>query len=348
MTEATADIAQSNVTSINHWPRLSDEMVLIILSYLPLKDLVKASLINKKFRDLSRDDSLWTELTLDSKDIRLKAESCRKLVERCNKLASLKISNEFIHWYRVNIMTVVTRAKATLKSLEIDSSMRTWSPTAMAKLGQMKNLTFLSMSFRSDTLAVNGYAGVEMLLELAKLDKLEVLNLWISHRKIDKNYSLPTNSATMKNVFEKLKKLKYVKISLPTSYQDESLMTTLAKNNPDLTGLHFMDYPSLSDESVDHLAESCPGLQEVRIGYSHGPSEIVNEKLVNFVKKFRWLERLDVRCHQITDDGTERIVGAAKNLKYLHVDWAPKVTKDLVDRLKMEYPDLTFMINNGY
>ena len=67
MTEApaVADAAQGSVTNINHWPRLSNELVLIIFSHLPLKDLVSVSLINKKFRDLSRDDSLWTELTLD-------------------------------------------------------------------------------------------------------------------------------------------------------------------------------------------------------------------------------------------------------------------------------------------
>ena len=94
MMEAPTAAVQDSASNINHWPRLSDEMVLMILSHLPLKDLVMVSLINKKFRDLSRDDSLWTELTLDYEDIKNKTESCRKLVERCKKLASLKISNQ--------------------------------------------------------------------------------------------------------------------------------------------------------------------------------------------------------------------------------------------------------------
>ena len=151
----------------------------------------------------------------------------------------------------------------------------------------------------------------------------------------------------MKSVFEKLKKLENVKIFLPTSYYDESLVTTLAKNNPDLTRLVFTDYPSLSDGCVDLLADSCPGLQEVRIGFRQGNREIVNERLVNFVKKFRRLEKLEVRCHKITEDGIERLLGAAKNLKYLDVDWAPMVTNDLVERLRMEYPDLTLRIYNA-
>ena len=54
--------------STNHWLRLSDEMVLLVFRQLPQKELVTISLVSKRFRDLSRDDSLWTELTLDYKD----------------------------------------------------------------------------------------------------------------------------------------------------------------------------------------------------------------------------------------------------------------------------------------
>ena len=46
-------------SGVNHWPLLSDEVVLYILRLLPQKDLVKSSLIDRRFRDLSRDDSLW-------------------------------------------------------------------------------------------------------------------------------------------------------------------------------------------------------------------------------------------------------------------------------------------------
>ena len=64
-----AEAADHN-DGINHWPRLSDEMVLLILSHLPRKVLVRASEVNKRFRDLSQDDSLWPhELTLDYDDI---------------------------------------------------------------------------------------------------------------------------------------------------------------------------------------------------------------------------------------------------------------------------------------
>ena len=181
MIEAPVAADPSTPTNINHWPILSNEMVLMILRHLPLKELAKMSLINKKFRDFSRDDSLWTELTLDYEDIKQNAESCRKLVERCKKLANLKISNESHNWLTLNIMTVVTRAKESLKSLEVHPSMTTWSPAAMAKLGQMKNLTSLTLKVNTDAKQVYSYEGAKILEELAKLDKLEVLNLRISH-----------------------------------------------------------------------------------------------------------------------------------------------------------------------
>ena len=80
---------------VNHWPLLSDEVVIYILRLLPQKDLVRSSLIDRRFRTLSRDDSLWTKLTLDVENIKQNAESCRKLVDRCKKLTSLKISSNF-------------------------------------------------------------------------------------------------------------------------------------------------------------------------------------------------------------------------------------------------------------
>ena len=373
MMEASVASDHNVATAVNHWPRLSDEMVLFILSHLPRKDLVKVSKVSKKFRDLSRDDSLWTDLTLDCKDIKRKADSCRKLVERCKKLAILKISNRFVN-STVNIMTVVIRAKESLKSLEVNRLLETWTPAAMAKLGQMKNLSCLTMDFNSDALKVNGYAGAKMLEDLAKLDKLEVLNLVISHR--EEGFHPRSNSLpSMKNVFQTLKKLKNVNISLPDSNYDESLVVTLAKNSPDLTSLRFMNYPPLSEESVDILASSCPSLQELNIRFRDGGSDINklsssfpnlkqlfvrgcegldNEKLIEF-EKFKMLEKLELQLDiyisntnkSITDSGIERMVNAAKKLKNLRMwGWYPNVTRDFVKRMRIEYPDLVLRINS--
>ena len=148
MTEASVDDKGSG---INHWLRLSDEMALYILRHLPQTSLKTVSLVNKKLRDLSRDDSLWTELTLDYQDIKHNEESCLNLVQKCKKLVSLKISNKSYNWNPINIMTVVTRAKETLKRLEVHPVIREWTPAAMEKLGGLENLTSLTLTYLDNT-----------------------------------------------------------------------------------------------------------------------------------------------------------------------------------------------------
>lgn len=55
MVEATAPPDQDSFVNISNWP---DEMILLLFSYLPQKDLVKVSEVSKRFRDISRDGSL--------------------------------------------------------------------------------------------------------------------------------------------------------------------------------------------------------------------------------------------------------------------------------------------------
>ena len=187
---------------VNHWLSLSDEMVLSILRLLSKEDLGKVSLLNKKFRDLSRDNSLWTKLTLDYQDIKQNAESCRKLVERCKKLASLKITNRSHIPNSLNIMTVVIRAKDSLKSLDVDSSLQNWTYAAMAKLGLMKSLKNISFTFNA-----RYPQHPQGLSYLAQLDQLEVLKIDI------RTNAHGTGLSFMKNVFKQLKQLKTVELT---------------------------------------------------------------------------------------------------------------------------------------
>ena len=316
-------------SAVDHWPRLSDEIVLMILRLLSEKDLVKSSLINKRFRDLSRDKTLWTELTLDYANIKQNAESCRKLVERCKKLSSLKISNKTCQWDILNIMTVVTRAKESLRCLEIDNALKEWSPAAMAKLGSLQNLTSLTFSMSNSN-------------------------------------SLPV----MKRVFQQLKKLKEVDIF--TRDYDDSLVVALAQNNTSLKSLRLRNYPSLSDETVDVLANSCPALEGFAISSINFESAInklssafpnmkcleIDSRLTSSfkfkdemfnkcVEAFRHLESLKVigYTYQVTDSGIRRMVSSAENLKHLSIEQAPRVTQDLIESLRKEYPSLDLKIN---
>ena len=66
--------------------------------------------------------------------------------------------------------------------------------------------------------------------------------------------------------------------------------------------------------------------------------------MINLVKKFKLMERLDAGFTNITDSGLERMLSEAKNLKYLRVNWARNLTKEQLEGLRIEYPDLTLRI----
>ena len=132
-----------------------------------------------------------------------------------------------------------------------------------------------------------------------------------------------------------------------------------------------MNFSSLSDETIEILVNSCPCLEDFIINSSHSESEInklssswpnlkclevrggigiehTDEKLIGYAEKFRSLERLSSFGFDpyvnVTDSGIERLVKTAEKLKYLGLV-APKVTKDLVIRLRAEYPNLDLRIN---
>ena len=283
MTGATVD---DQGTDINHWLSLPNEMFLYILRQLPQKSLMTVSLVNRKFRDLSL--SLCTEFSLEYEHIKRNEESCKELVQRCKKLTSLEITNKTNNLEVLNFMTVAIGAKETLTSLDVHSSIRIRTPAAMEVLGCLKNLTSL-------TLTISIEASAKMLEELANLEKLEVLNLVISGNH--------DNLPVLKSVFKKLKKLKKVDIELDYVYgvDGECFVVDLATNNPDLTELYLMNYPSLTDETLELLANSCLGLEEFS-------SWCVIQSHVN---------------RALTHSGIERMVSLAKNLRWLRLDRDP-------------------------
>lgn len=215
--------------SINHWSRLSDEMVLFIFRLLPQEDLVTVSLINKKFRDLSRDASLWTELTLGYEDIKRSEDSCRKLVDRCTKLTKLKITSKSACLKRSDIiMSVIVRAKKSLKSLVMDSSIRKWTDFVLERFGELKELRSISMTIDNWTTYHNA------LKQLAKLDNLEDLCV----KRGEKGYFTTRWYDDKRNVLQQFKKLKKVDIW----FADANIVAALTRNNQNLEVLRLQQW----------------------------------------------------------------------------------------------------------
>ena len=256
--------------SINHWSQLSDEMVLLIFRLLPHEDLVTASLVNKKFRDLSRDASLWTELTLGYEDIKRSEDSCRKLVDRCTKLTKLKITSESACFKRSVdvIMSVIVRAQKSLKSLVIDSSIRKWTDVALERFGELKELRSISVTI--DDLR-NYHKGLK---QLAKLDQLEELCV---KRGLIGSFTTPWYD-DRRNVLQQFEKLKKVEIW----FADTNIVAALTRNNPNLEvlrlqywrekGTHltenYFKYQSVNHHPLHELRIKYPGIHIERSTYT--------------------------------------------------------------------------------
>ena len=331
---APTDCSQdtSTVPVIDHWSRLPDEVILSIFRLLPQKDLVTLSLINKKFRDLSRDDSLWTELTLDHADIKQSVVSCRKLVERCKNLASLKITNNAQDQRILNIMSVVIRAKDSLRSLEVDSSLDKWTDADMTKLGMMKGLKNISFTF--DTRYPQYRSG---LVKLAELDQLEVLKIDVKTN----SYGHGESCRIMSDVFQRLKQLKTVDLT----YARSDMLFSLASSNPGLKELR-VDNCFDADEAIEALSDKCPALEELKIDLFL--NEFVPEKL-----SFPKLKYLDIglRTYEVetdVDDTLMKLIEKLVNLKRLNLrgfyidDDEVEITESFFQRIRICYPEINF------
>ena len=351
--------ASSHVTSTNHLLRLSDEIVLTIFRHLPLKDLVTVSLVDKRFLRLSRDASLWTELTLDYKDFQCQRDSLLQLVERCNKLSNLKITNDSNIRSSLEMMSVVVKAKETLESLEIDSWIRNWTSGALKLLGDMRELKSLTLDVEIKWYSVFPYFRLE---EIGKLSQLEELNINVEFG------AEGVEEEIMKNIFLQLRKLKVVDIS----HANDAVVDAIASNNRDLKSLSITEYCNVSDEGISVLADSCANLEELwledfcsigalnqlssscikikclqfhKIVYEAHNDDINDETLIKVIGQFNGLESLRLRnCYEVTDHGVETVVKAARRLKSFHIGYAPQVTKALVKRLRTENPELDLWV----
>ena len=294
-------------------------------------------MINRRFRDLSRDKSLWKELTLDYDNIRYSAASCRKLVGRCKKLQTLKITNKSRDSRPLNIMSVVIRAMKSLKSLDVDYSLDKWTDAAMSKLVQMKGLKNIRCAFYT-----RYPEHPQGLSKLAQLDQLEVFEIKVRTDAYGRAFPV------MKNVFQQLKQLKIVDLVSANS----EMVVALARNNPGLKKLKVIQCHNFSDESIDALSDNCPDLEELelKIG-SFESDEIVPEKF-----SFPKLKHLDIAfsTRKLDTDVDETLtnpvmkLGSLKkfNLRGFWIAFEDVViTEALYQTFGNQYPEINFTCN---
>ena len=205
---------------------LPDEVLLMIFSFLPKSDLVSLSQTCHGLKHVTRDPSLWTELSLKYEAIKKSTLACRELVSRCTMLKHLTITSASPapdDTDSAKVMSVVVKRKDTLIYLKIENGKGLFYNSAMTWIIEMTNLRHLEMSgLRLES------SGLTNLTELQEfLIQPCLLNFPTHHRMIEK-INLPITA--IEHFASSMKKLRILKIP----YLEITQVYALVKNNPHL------------------------------------------------------------------------------------------------------------------
>ncbi|KAG4065758.1 hypothetical protein HA402_012436 [Bradysia odoriphaga] len=263
------------VTSgVDHFARLSYEVILSVFQWLPKKALLRCALVSKRFNEAASDESLWGRLDLAGRNLNVGAVG-RVLRRGCVvvRLAQTKIASPIFVEDDIKIVSFP-------KLQYLDLSMTTISQQSLVELfAKCVNLKKLSLEAVPINAAV--CAGI------GKNRQLEALNMTMC-TGLDK-YGI-------KNLLLELKSLENLNISW-TSMNTECVDTLIKRAPKSLIRLNIAGCrKSLADNHIAELAKSCPGLIELDV------SDCVNltSVCIEYLRKFKRLEFLSMsRCYNI-------------------------------------------------
>ena len=205
---------------------LPDEVLLMIFSFLPKSDLVSLSQTCHGLKHVTRDPSLWTELSLKYEAIKKSTWACRELVSRCTMLKHLTITparHAPEDTDSAKVMSVVEKRKDTLTYLKVENGKGFYN-SAMTWIIEMTNLRHLEMS--GLRLESSGLTNLTELQEFLILPCL--LNFPPTHYGVIEKINLPITA--IEHFASSMKKLRILKIPDLNLTQ----VSALVKNNPHL------------------------------------------------------------------------------------------------------------------
>ena len=330
-----------------------DEIALRILDFLPQKDLVKLSQVNRYFRRISRDDSLWTTITMDAMTIMIHEDTVRRLFRRCSRLETAVIKDEYSYdsyGLTNRTLSILAEAKSSLKNIQIAHTLLLWTPENMEALGQMQGLKSLNLT-------VGNVKQSQVLEHISRLTGLEILEM----RCCSFSVRSPGNIQSMNAVFEALKNLRYIDFS---PINAETLSCLVANNNK-LQNLN-LHRRLVTDESLKQIVQFCPDLQVLRIMNNSRALEILSScvnlrslsligdneceekfltKLVENNKKLEHIVITGGESALVTEQGIQNMFAKAKSLKtFIFGHNAPQLGDGAGDRLKKKFPGVETII----
>ena len=331
----------------SHHQAIPDEIWISILSYLPPFSLTTMSKTSRRFHQLARDPTLWTNLDIDWQSIKNRTSSVEGIISRATKIKSMTVKNRtFEQVNSPQIVMIAKKASSTLKSLTFSPEIALGN-NAVAKLGSMTNLTRLELA--GDWIKNTG------LKEIGNLIKLETLKMPGAEQVTPKD---------LKDLFSQLTNLKLVDISDCKKGATDMAVTALAQNNPNLEYLALDECELVTGKSMKVVAEKCPNLKHlsldgcyqvndpamVKIASSCPNLTYVSLGLCSTVKdttlKHLAINCMDLSfvnlfgCSYITERGVGKLVEGATKLKYLCIRGMIGVGQAYSEKLEKQHPNI--------
>ena len=353
------------------------EIQLLIIRHLDVPNLLRVSETCHSLKEVARDPSLWKKVTLTYMKIKTKTEACQNQVSRCSKLRELFIIGQEEDIRSDKIMSVVMKAKATLKLLSVNlASHAGLSNSSFKKIGaSMTQLTHLDVN--GGKLGRGGIASLSRLKELKSLKLPGFFRGDIDDDFVHDGLTSPMMDSLV-DLFSKLKKLEEVELQSCAHYPSDEVVESLVNNNSNLHHLDFsasdpveqwMGMGELSSRSLILIADKCPQLTNIGFANQNTFSTSSINRLVSKCSKLKHanfqntnvddialavmskncpdLEYLKVSgCRGISQGGLERLVNpaSAPNLKQLYLSKRHTLKR----RMKEDLPSLKIIIEKEF
>ena len=344
------------------------ELLLQIFGHLSYTELSRVSLTCRRLKDVSRDPALWRKVTLEYEWIKNSTQACRDHVSRCTSLKEIAITGKNLGMHggpavgggmatSVKVMSVILKAKRTLTSIILSSSLSNPSLQKISKMTQLRKLAFDGEQVKAD-----GIANLASLTELRSL-KLpnrrvtlseleaylkELVNLFVHLKKLEE-VDIKMNRLS-DEVVESLvvnnPNLRHLDIS-STSYRSDSLSTrsatTIAENCHQLTYIEIENCSGFSRNDIQNLITACPKLKHASFGWTN-IDDIALGLLSHNCPELEGLSLVD--CWRVSEQGLEGLISAAPNLKYLDIRNDIFASPGFARRVEQEYPHIKILYDD--
>ncbi|TRY69163.1 hypothetical protein TCAL_13793 [Tigriopus californicus] len=306
----------------NHFDRLSDDLVVKILSYLTSNELVMCSRISRRFYFVAWEPQLWSSIWLvgESLDADLALKTIIRLLSRNTSSQQLPVDTLVLggcQHLTDRGLAIVARRCPQLRHLEVQNCSNLTNGGLMDLVTKCTLLEHLDVS------------GCHMVSTIAVHQPPQLPNTLVPSRsmQIPHQYHHPLHQ---QHLLRRSLNLQYLDLTDCTSMEDSGLKM-IVETCPQLLYLFLRRCQNITDVGVKYISSYCPSLRELSISDC---SHITDFGLYELAKLGPNLRYLSVaKCDQISDSGVKQIAKLCYKLRYLNVRGCEAVSDEAVETL---------------